>query len=182
MSLQYEPPAPPPRAPHPVPTGMTDDGATLTLRERPLTLWVMGGFCAAAGLLIVLTDRHGPGLLIGPLLAALGLAAVVGTGVLVVTADRRSRVLTIERRSLAGRFRVEVPFADVRAIVVRTSRSTDSDGESSLTYRTVVVRTEGPDVPFRSWFESGSYGRRRERAQALAAAVGIERPEPSGAP
>lgn len=180
MSLQYEPPALPPRGEEPVPKGMVDDGVTVTLRERPLVLWVMAAVFGVIG--VAFLSGPGSSALVGLLFAGTGMALGGTTGVLVVTADRRTRVLTIERRALLRSFRTQVPFAEVRGIVVRTSRSTSSSGERpTATYRTVVVRLDGQEVPLRTYFESGGLSRRRERARALAAAVGlVDPPEDEG--
>lgn len=176
MSLVYEPPSPgPDREPGQergvlgpgLPKGMTDDGVTLTLRERPTFLWLIGGVFVGVGLVFGATGSTAAPVI----LTLIGAPVLVLVGPLVVTADRRSRVLTIERRSLLRPSRVEVPFSDVRSIEMRTSRSTDSDGDSTPTYRTVVVRYETDPVPFRSYWESGGSATRRQKAQLLDAAV-----------
>ena len=119
------------------------------------------------------------GSLIGGMFAILGGTALVAllAQSVTVTADKAAGVVRIHRWSLLRSSTQETPISDVAQVEVE--RSHDSD---SSTYRTVIVLKNGERLPLRSYYSSGNYHRRKEKAERLSSFLGITGPsaEPPG--
>lgn len=141
--------------------------AQLVIHDVPLGLWLFGAAFAGIGVLIVL--EGGPPLLIALVFVAVGLGLILFSSALKITADRATRTMKLEYRSLLLRRLKEVPFDDVAGINVERT----TGGRRGTTYRLTLLRKDGQVVPFRSSSSSG-WKKKEHWAVQLREFIGIQ--------
>lgn len=108
----------------------------------------------------------------GLVLFLIGLAVLLFTSVLTITADRITRTLKLEYRSVLRRTIKQISFDEIEGINVVRSIA-HSKGGRSYTYQVVAKLKDGKLVPFRSFSSSGS--KRKERmAIRLRNFIGVQ--------
>ena len=150
---------------------MDSQNSTLTLRDYPTGLWIIGIILITGGIYLYLLAPAQ--LFFSILLALAGLAFLLTATTLSVTADRIGQVLTLRYRALLWGSKKEIPLGEIAAIQVEmsTSRSSNSDS-SGPSYRVVVVRKDGQVLPFHSYYSSGA-GSKRKKAKQLRDFLGV---------
>ncbi len=136
---------------------MNDYDARMVLRDVPVLNFALGLVFAAVGGYGLYSG--GPAILL--LFLAVGLGFLLLTSVLVITADRITRTLTLEYRSALHRSGKEFPFDEVAGISVQSSRGS----KGGTVYRVVLKRKDGELVPFRSSSSTGSKAKERLAAR-----------------
>ena len=146
----------------------TSSSDTLTIRDYPLALWLVGIGVAASGVWgSLLKDGLVPGILI----ALGGALMVLLPTILTVTADRQRAILTVRHRSLIRSSVKEYPFRDITGVEVDRQMS-----QSSASYRMVLVLASGARAPLRSYY-SGGYRNKENKARQLREFLGVARLE-----
>jgi hypothetical protein len=125
----------------------------LIIRDFPVALWLVGtALLGSAAYLFLTVDPITAGID-----AVFGLAALLLPAALTVTADREARVLTLRYGLILPRAVKEIPFHEIAAIQVGSSRSSGRRSGRRRSYRIELVKMDGAIVPFRSYYSSGSY-------------------------
>ena len=119
----------------------------LIIRDIPILPFIVGLVFAGVGVFGFLQGEQ-PVLL---LFAAIGLAFLLFTSVLTITADRITRTLKLEHRSALRHSIRCFSFDEILGIGVERIRS-----QKGSTYRVVLKRKDGQVIPFRSSSSSGS--------------------------
>jgi hypothetical protein len=132
---------------------MNDSDVRLVLHDVPIFNFVLGFLFAGVGGFALY--QGGP--LITLLFIAVGLGFLLLSSVLTVTADRVTRVLTLEYRSALRYSRKELHFNEIAGIGVQAVRGS----KGGTNYRVVVKRNDDQLVPFRSSSSTGSGGKER---------------------
>ena len=135
----------------------------LVLRDRPIALWIVAVvffFGSAVGVLSGLWFA----------LIPMGLSVIGGLflSTLTITADRNTRLLTLDYRSVLRPKTIDIPLTQIESITVQRSRSS----EGSDTYRVAVVQTDGEVIPLRSYYSSGRKSKERV-AEQLRQFIGV---------
>jgi hypothetical protein len=152
---------------------MDTNNSTLSLREYPFGLWIVGLILLGTGGYFF---NKTPGqLLVVVIIGLIGLIPILTASVLTITADRASGMLTLQYRNvLFLGSKKEIPMAEISAIQVEMSHSSGSSRNSSgPSYRIVAVLKDGQIVPFRSYYSGGESGKKK-KAQQLRAFLGVE--------
>lgn len=152
---------------------MEKTDSELIIHDRPLGLWFFGAAFLAIGVFILLTP-DAP-FFFGLIFGGIGGALIALTSSLTITADRRTRTLTLDYRSILKRSQKVVPFADIAAIEVEMSISSSKRGSRrrrTPTYRVAVRLHTGESIPFREYY-SGGLGPRETMANQLRAFIGV---------
>jgi hypothetical protein len=149
---------------------MNGQGSAVVLRDVPILLWISGLVFMGIGILIIY--EGGSAKILALLLIALGLAILLFTSFLTITADRLTRTLKLESRSVLRHKLIQVPFDEIIGINVERSVSSSRRGTSS-TYRLTLLRRDGQVVPFRS-FSSSGWKKKEQWAGQLREVIGIQ--------
>jgi hypothetical protein len=147
---------------------MNGSDSQLVLRDVPIALWLFGLLFACIGIAIIL--EGGPPLVIALILFAIGMCFLLFSSVMTVTADRITRMLQLEYRSLLSRSLKQVPFDEIGGINVERSRS---GGRGGPTYRLTLMQKDGQVIPFRS-FSSSGWKKKERQAHRLREFIGIQ--------
>jgi hypothetical protein len=132
---------------------MNSDGSKLVLRDIPIALYLFGLVFAGVGGFGFY--QSGQAMLL--IFFAVGLGFLLLTSVLTITADRITRTLRLESRSVLLYKVKQISFDDIAGIgVERVS------GRSNYTYRVVLKRKDGQLIPLRSSSSSGAGGKERQ--------------------
>jgi hypothetical protein len=149
---------------------MNGQSSAFVLRDVPVFLWIFGLIFLGVGLLIIFAG--GPPAIIALIMIAVGLGILLFTSVLTITADRLTRTLKLELRSVLRHTLIQVPFDEIIGINVERSISSGRRG-SSYVYRLTLLRKDGQVVPFRSYSSSGRNKKERWASQ-LREVIGIQ--------
>jgi hypothetical protein len=147
---------------------MNGQGSTFVLRDVPVFLWIFSLVFLSVGVLII---YDGGSAIFALIMTAVGLGFLLFTSVLTITADRSTRMLKLESRSLLRHKLTQVPFDEIIDYVER--RVSSGRGGSSTTYRLTLLRKDGEVVPFRSYSSSGRNKKERWAVQ-LREVIGIQ--------
>ena len=125
----------------------------LVLRDVPVLNYVLGLLFASVGACVLIVG--------GPLIMAVfllvGLAFLLFSSVLTVTADRVTRTLKMDYRSVMRHSSQELYFDEIAGIGVKVSQGS----KGRLTYSVVLKRKSGELVPLRSTSSSGANSKER---------------------
>jgi hypothetical protein len=149
---------------------MNDQGSAFVLRDVPVFLWIFGLIFLGIGLLIIY--EGGPPAIIALIMIAIGLGTLLFTSVLTITADRLTRTLKLESRSIMRHTLIQVSFDEIIGINVERHVSSGRKG-SSYTYKLTLLRKDGQVTPFRSYSSSGRNKKERWAVQ-LREVIGIQ--------
>jgi hypothetical protein len=141
----------------------------LVLRDVPIFLWLFGLIFGGVGLLILV--QGGPPVM-GGLFLLVGLGFLLFTSALTITADRITRMLTLDYRSVFRHTQKQMSFDDIAGINVERSLSSGRKG-SQYTYRLAVLRKDEQVIPMRS-FSSSGWRKKEKRALQLREFIGIQ--------
>lgn len=149
---------------------MSRDDTRLILRDVPVFLWIFGLIFAGIGVLMLVESRREPAMALA--LVALGLGFLLFTSLLTITADRTTRTLTLDYRSILRHVVKQLSFDEIAAFNVERS-----SGSKGSTFRVSVVRKDGKVIPFHSYSSTGS-GRKERQAGMLRDFIGVAQPQP----
>jgi hypothetical protein len=142
----------------------------LTIRDFPLGLWFTGvvllGFTA-----YLVTKSSLP---TAGITGFLGLLALLLPAALTISADRSTRTLTLHYGLVIPRSVKKIPFDEIDTIWVNSNSTHDPDHPSqrNTSYRLELVKKDGTNIPFRSYF-SGDFLLKQHRAEKLRAFIGL---------
>jgi len=149
---------------------MNNNDSQLVIRDTPMALWIVGVIFAGVGAFFFFLSRgEGYFLLI---FFAIGLSILLFSSALTITADKLTRTLTLDYRSLLRHNIKEIPFDEIASISVQHSTSRRK-GRTRHSYRVAATLKDGQVVPFRSYYSSGS-GSKEQQASQLRAFIGVE--------
>src|SRR5258706_1504946 len=149
---------------------MNTNDSQLVIRDSPISLWIFGLIFAGVGAFFFF--QVGKDAAFTLIFVAIGLGVLLFSSTLTITADRITRTLTLEYRSLLRHAIKQIPFDEVASINVLRSVS-HNKGHTSYTYRVVLTRKDGQVIPFRSYASSGSAGKEQQATQ-LRAFIGVQ--------
>ncbi len=148
---------------------MDQSDSKLVLHDVPIFLWIFGLIFTVIGALILYENGRAP--VMGLILGVIGLAFLLFTSVLTITADRITRTLKLEYRSALRHNLKQMSFEEIAGIKVERSIS-HGKGGSGYTYKVVAKLKDNRLVPFRSFSSSGSGGKERQ-ASRLRSFIGV---------
>ncbi len=132
---------------------MNDSDVRLVLRDIPVLNFLLGLVFAGVGGYALY--QGGPVIML--LFLAIGLAFLVFSSILTVTADRVTRFLTLKYRSVLLSSQKEYSFDEIAGISVEAVRGS----KGGTNYRVVLKRTDGQLIPLRSSSSTGSSSKER---------------------
>jgi hypothetical protein len=138
----------------------------LVLRDIPIFLWFFGLVFAGAGALMFL--EGGQATVWALVFGAIGLSALLFSSVLTITADRMTRTLKLEYRSVVRHTSHQVSFDEIAGIDIERSYS-----RNRATYRVIVMRKDGQVIRLRSTSSSGS-SKKERLAGRLRDFIGVQ--------
>ncbi len=142
----------------------------LTLKDYPVLTWLLSAMAFGYGAYQALF--HSPPRLVNAAAGFLvGFALLAISYTLTVTADKSTRLLTLEYRSLLFHSLKEIRFDDIQTIRVDSRTSRDSDG-TSVVYCVAADLKNGETIPFRSYYSSGTRGKQKT-AERLRVFIGL---------
>lgn len=143
---------------------------TIKFRDVPVGLWLFGAVFLGAGIYFFSFQGFSWNTI---LLGGIGLAILLLTRGLTVTADRNTRILRLQYWSLYFlRTAKEIPFDEIATIRVGSTESMERRGRRSRTYRVELLRRDKSVVPFRTAYSSGSRSK-QNIAEGLRAFMGL---------
>lgn len=143
---------------------MNDNDVRLVLHDAPILNFLLGLVFAGVGGFAL----YQGGQLAMLLFLAVGLGFLLFSSILTVTADRVTRILTLEYHSVLLHSRKEFPFSEIAGIGVQAVRGS----KGGTLYRVVLKRTDDQLVPFRSSSSTGSV-KKEQLASRLRSFTGI---------
>jgi hypothetical protein len=146
---------------------MNTNDSQLVIHDVPILLWIFGLIFGGVGILMVI--EGGAPLPMVLIFLGVGFGFLLFTSALTITADRITRTVKLQYRSILLRSRKEVAFDEIAGINIE--RSSGSKGGS--TYRLTLVRKDGQVVPFRS-FSSSGWQKKEKWAGQLREFIGIQ--------
>lgn len=145
------------------------DGRETVVRDVPTFVWIFGlGFF---GLGLYLFFNQSAPWFIGAIFILVGAALVAFVPIVTIRVDRGGGMLEIEKRSLTLKHSQEMRVSEIKSVYVDQSVSRD-DGSTSYTYRVVIVKNDGEQLPLRSAFSSGRR-KKVQQADAIRQIVGV---------
>jgi hypothetical protein len=143
---------------------------TLKFNDVPIINWLVGLAFLGTGLYIYsIRGLSGNSILAG----AIGLAFLLLNRGLVITADRGRRVLRLHYWSLILlRTTREIPFNEIAALRVNSSRTMERSTQYTRSYRIEVVRRDNTILPFRGSYSGGAF-RKQAIVDQLRAFIGL---------
>jgi len=141
----------------------------LVLRDTPFALWIIGLIFAGMG--VVMAIGGGPPLIMALLFIGIGIAIIITSSNVTITADRMTRTLKMESRSIVRQKAIEVPFDDI--IGINVERSMSAGRGARYTYRLMLLRKDGQVIPLQQYSSSGG-GSKENRALKLREFLGIQ--------
>jgi hypothetical protein len=142
----------------------------LTIRDFPLALWLTG--LGLLGLTVYLVNKSA--LPTAGITGFLGLLALMLPAALTISADQSTRTLTLRYGLLIPRSVKKIPFDEIETIWVNSNTTRDHDHPTrrNTSYRLELVKKDGTNLPFRSYF-SGDFLLKQRRAEKLRAFIGL---------
>jgi hypothetical protein len=136
-----------------------DNNDQLVIRDSGAIVRIAGVIFAASSLIFFLIKMPLPGLafVVG------GLAMLLFSADLIITADRSTRTLSLEYRYLLYRAGRKIAFDDIEEIHAEFHRSV-SHGRSSSGYRLAALLKNGKNLPFRLTY-AGNRGMTKQAKQ-----------------
>jgi len=132
---------------------MNSSDSRLVLRDIPILNFFFGLVFAAFGGYVIY--QSGPVIML--LFLAIGLAFLLFSSVLTITADRITRTLKLEYRAALRHSRKEFSFDEIAGISIQIVRGS----RGSKNFRVVLKGKDGQLIPFRSSSSTGSRGKER---------------------
>ncbi len=145
---------------------MTEDQNTLTMREYPIVLWIIGGIMILSGAVIFFINPQSR--IIGAVDLLLGLVFLLLPKALTVTADKVSQMVTLSYRGILWNNTKEIPLRDVTGVQLQSSH----DSEGSTTFRIALLGRDNKVIPFHSYYSSG-YGGKQKKVERLRTFLGL---------
>ena len=142
----------------------------LTIRDFPLSLWLAG--IALLGLTAFFITKSA--LPMAGITGVLGLLALLFPPTLTIYADRSTRILALRYGLVIPRSLKQIPFGEIDTIRVDSS-TTKNHGhptQRNISYRLEVVKKDGTNLPFRSYYSSDFF-RKQRRAEKLRTFIGL---------
>lgn len=131
----------------------------IKFRDYPILMWLFGlistGFCIYS----LVANFSPQALIMGISIAALGFLPLIFFYALTIAADRQTRMLTLDYRSLLLHSVNEIRFDDIASIRVDSRRSS-GDGHNTV-YCILAELKNGETIPFRAYYSSGSFGKQK---------------------
>ncbi len=143
---------------------MDRNDTLLVLRDIPVFGWMIGIVFTGVGAAIFFSGE--PGSNAGLIFAAIGVPFLLFCSVLTITADRVTRTLTLNYRSVLLHSRKEFSFNDIVGIGVERVSG------RKPTFHVVLKCKDGKVIPFRSSSSSGSR-KKIEQAQTIRNFIGV---------
>lgn len=148
---------------------MNSNDSQLVLRDVPIFLWLIGLIFGGVGILIFI---QGAPPVMGGVFVASGLGILLFFSALTITADRITRMLTLEYRSVLRHTIKKISFDEIAGVNVE--RSVSSGGKNSrVTYRLALLLNDEKVIPMRS-FSSSGLPKKEQRARQLREFIGIQ--------
>lgn len=147
---------------------MDHNDSSLVMHDWPILFWFFGAALLGAAVILPL----GNGLTAFGIRAALvlaGLALLLLSPVLTVTADRVTQTLTISHRTPLRVNRREFLFSQIDSVDLEYS----TDTQEGTTYRIALRLKSGERVPFHRYFTNGTFGM-RNKVNRLRSFLGME--------
>ncbi len=149
---------------------MDNKDISLTVRDWPILFWIFGTALLVEGITFFLPLAEGQAAFwVRAVLVLAGLAILLFSPVLTVTADRVTQTLTITHRSPLRAKQRELLFSQIDSIDLDYSRGS----RGGTTYRIVVTLKSGETIPFHSYYSSGAYGMQK-KVNRLRSFLGME--------
>lgn len=145
---------------------MKQNDSQLVIRDIPIFQWILGVPFTIVGILVI--DQGGPPAF-GVFFTAVGLGFLLFSSVLTITANRLTRLLTLDYRSIFRHTRKQMPFDEIAGINVERTASP----KRGFTYRLTLLQKDGQIIPFQSSSSSG-WKRKERRAVQLREFLGIQ--------
>lgn len=146
---------------------MNRDDFQLVFRDVPVFLWIFGLIFGGLGAYLwYMEDLQVPPYFFIPFLVV-GLLFLLFTSALTITADRTTRTLKLEYRSLVRYRLTQVAFDEIDGIGIQVSST-----RNRTSYRLVLQRKDGKVIPFRKGFAPGG-GKKARRASMLREFIGV---------
>ena len=145
---------------------MQQNDSQLVIRDFPILQWVFGILFAGVGALII--HQGGPPVF-GGIFAAVGAGFLLFSSVMTIIVDRKTQTLKLDYRSALRHTWEQVFFDQIAGINVERKVGP----KRGFTYRLILLRTDGQEIPFRSSSSSGWKGKERRAAQ-LREFLGIQ--------
>jgi len=145
----------------------------IKFNDLPIGLWFFGFAFLGAGIYFFSFQGFSGNTF---LLGGIGLAVLLLTWGLTISADRQTRTLTLHYWSLYFLRRTkEIPFTEIATIRVATTRSFSRRNQQQRSFRIEVIRKDNSVVPFRTTYSSGFLGslRKQKIADQLRAFIGL---------
>jgi hypothetical protein len=136
---------------------MNSSDSRLVLRDIPILNFSLGLVFAVFGGYVVY--QGGPVIML--LFLAIGLAFLLFSSVLTITADRITRTLKLDYRAALRHSRKEFSFDEIAGISIQSVRGS----KGGNTFRVVLKGKDGQLIPFRSSSSTGSRGKERLAAK-----------------
>lgn len=148
----------------------------LVIHDTPIALRFVGLVFAGIGAFIFFGSRSEA--VFALLFVCIGAFMLVLTSNLTITADRLTRSLSLDYRSVLRHDLKQISFEEIAGIDVQ-QRISHSRGRTRHTYRVAIRKTDGQLLPLRSYYSSGSMDK-QQLASQLSAFIGV--PETGPAP
>lgn len=145
---------------------MKQNDSQLVIRDIPIFQWALGVPFTIVGILVI--NQEGLPVF-GGIFTAVGLGLLLFSSVLTITANRMTRMLTLDYRSVFRHTRKQMPFDEIAGINVERSASP----KRGFTYRLTLLQKDGQIIPFQSTWSSGWKAKER-RAGQLREFLGIQ--------
>ncbi len=131
----------------------------IKLNDIPFGSWLIGLFFLGAGIYFF----NFQGLSFNAiLLGGIGLICLLLMRGLTITADRNTRILQLQYWSLYfWRTTKEIPFDEIQTIRIDSTRGSGHKSRHNPTFRIEVVRKDGNNIPFRSYYSGGSFSKQK---------------------
>ena len=142
----------------------------ITFRDYPIFPWVFALGAIGFGVYAFITGIQN--MIFAVIAVGAGIAILVFNHALTIIANKQTRILTLDYRSIILHSTKEIPFGDIETIRMESHRSRSRRGGSSTTYRIEVMLKNGVTIPFRSYY-SGDFFLKQKTVDGLRAFMGL---------
>jgi len=148
-----------------------DNQFEIKYRDYPIGSWIFALVGIGFGAFIVLTNTATR--ITGVIAIVVGLILLLLNYALTITADKQTRMLTLDYRSVIHHSSKEIRFDEINTIRIDSRRTRNSKGSGhSTTYCIEAVLKNGEKLPFRSYY-SGSFLLKQRTADGLRQFIGL---------